>query len=99
MYLHLGQDYLVKTRDIIGIFDIDTATVAKNTRLFLKRAETEGAVVPLSGEIPKSFILTDFPTPTVYISPISAATLKKRCRRGSGRINGMSGAGIFSHAD
>lgn len=82
MYLHLGQDYLVKTRDIIGIFDLDTASVAKNTRIFLKKAETDGAVVPLSGEIPKSFVLTDFPTPTVYISPISAATLKKRCARG-----------------
>ena len=82
MYLHLGQDYLVKIRDIIGIFDLDTATVAKNTRLFLKKAETEGAVVPLSDEIPKSFVLPDFPTPTVYISPISAATLKKRCARG-----------------
>lgn len=81
MYLHLGQDYLVKTRDILGIFDIDTATVAKNTRIFLRRAEEEGAVVPLSGELPKSFILTDFPTPTVYISPISTATLKKRCNK------------------
>lgn len=85
MYLHLGQDYLVKTRDILGIFDIDTTSVAKNTRLFLRRAEEEGAVVPLSGELPKSFILTDFPTPTVYISPISTATLKKRCGKAAVR--------------
>lgn len=84
MYLHLGQDFLVKTRDIIGIFDLDTASVAKNTRLFLKKAEQEGAVVALSDELPKSLILTDFPTPTVYISPISAATLKKRCEKGVG---------------
>ena len=39
MYLHLGQSTLVKTKDIIGIFDLDTATVAKPTRDFLSKAE------------------------------------------------------------
>ena len=81
MYLHLGQDYVVHTRDIIGIFDIDTCSVAKRTRDFLRHAEHEGAVVPLSDELPKSFVITDFPDETVFISPISSKTLKKRCER------------------
>lgn len=81
MYLHLGQDYILRTRDILGIFDIDTTSVSKHTRRFLRTAETEGAVVALGGDIPKSFILADFPADTVYISPISSATLKKRCAR------------------
>ena len=74
MYLHLGQDYVVHTRDIIGIFDIESSSVAKNTRQFLRRAEEEGAVVTVSGELPKSF-------QTVFISPISARTLQRRCER------------------
>lgn len=82
MYLHLGQDYIVKTRDIIGIFDLDTASVSKNTRLFLHRAEQEAAVVALSDDLPKSFVVTDFPYDTVYVSPISSATLKKRFEKG-----------------
>lgn len=81
MYLHLGQDYVVHTRDIIGIFDIDTSSVAKRTRDFLRHAESEGAVVTLSDELPKSFVVTDFPAETVFVSPISSKTLKKRCDR------------------
>lgn len=81
MYLHLGQDYVVHTRDIIGIFDIDTSSVAKNTRAYLRHAEQEGAVVTVSDELPKSFVVTDFPAETVFISPISARTLQKRCGR------------------
>ena len=81
MYLHLGQDYVVHTRDIIGIFDIDTSSVAKHTRAFLRHAEEEGAVVTLSDELPKSFVVADFPDDTVFISPISARTLQRRCER------------------
>ena len=37
MYLHLGQDYVVHTRDIIGIFDIAVSythlTLPTNSRV------------------------------------------------------------------
>ena len=81
MYLHLGQDYVVHTDDIIGIFDIDTTTISKHTRGFLRHAEQESALVTLRDELPKSFVVTDFPGETVYISPISSKTLEKRCGR------------------
>lgn len=81
MYLHLGQDYVVSTRDIIGIFDIDTCTISKRTRAFLRHAEKEGATVTLSDELPKSFVIADFPAETVFISQISSKTLRKRCER------------------
>ena len=29
MYLHLGQDVVVRSRDIIGIFDIENTSVSK----------------------------------------------------------------------
>ena len=79
MYLHLGQDFILHTRDIIGIFDMETATLSRHTRDFLRRAETEGAVVSLSDDLPKSFVLADWPDEAVFVSPISSATLKKRC--------------------
>lgn len=81
MYLHLGQDYIVNTRDIIGIFDLDACSVSSRTREFLNRAEKEGAVVSLSDDVPKSFVLTDFPMDTVFLSPISAKTLQRRAIR------------------
>ena len=86
MYLHLGQDTILRTKEILGIFDLDTATLSKHTRDFLARAEKEGRVVNVTGELPKSFIVTTGESPAVYISQISAGTLKKR----SGYVDGIS---------
>ena len=41
MYFHLGQDYILNDRDVIGIFDMDTTTVSARTRKFLRLAESE----------------------------------------------------------
>ena len=78
MYLHLGQESIVRTSHILGVFDLDTATVSKHTRDFLKQAEQKGEVINVTSELPKSFIVTVGPHPAVYISQISASTLKKR---------------------
>ena len=81
MYLHMGQDFIVREQEIISIFDIDTTSTGKRTREFLERAENEGAVVSMSNDIPKSFIVTDFPYETVYLSPISSAALAGRAKK------------------
>lgn len=78
MYLHLGQDVIVHTEDILGIFDLDTASAAARTRDYLARAEKEKRVVNVSAELPKSFIVTTAPGRPVYLSPVSAATLLRR---------------------
>ena len=82
MYLHLGHDTLVKMEDVIGIFDLDTSTIAKNTRSYLARAEKAGDVVSVTTDLPKTFIVVrddDRPSgQTVYLSQLSSATLLKR---------------------
>ncbi len=81
MYLHLGQETVVKTEDIIGIFDMDTSTVSKITRDYLSRAEKEKQVVTISYELPKTFVVLKKQKrkqKTVYISQLSSATLQKR---------------------
>lgn len=81
MYLHLGEQKIVKKRDIVGIFDLDTATVMKSSRNFLNYAEKNGEAVTLSYELPKSFIVCKSrreKKKTVYISQIAPATLLKR---------------------
>lgn len=81
MYIHLGQDTVIKQEDIIGIFDMDTSTVSKNTREFLKKAEKEGKVITITYELPKSFIVCKINGETViYISQISSTTLEKRSK-------------------
>ena len=48
MYVHLGEDTLLKGDDIIGIFDLDNTTVMKSTREYLKKASKEKRVVNVS---------------------------------------------------
>lgn len=84
MYLHLGQDTVVDTKDIIGIYDMDTSTVSKWSREYLNTAEKEGRVINVSFyDLPKSFIVCNenekgIKKETVYISPLSSQTLLKR---------------------
>ena len=39
MYLHLGNETIIRTKDIIGIFDLDSTTVSKRSRDYLAKAE------------------------------------------------------------
>ncbi|MEI6578458.1 MAG: DUF370 domain-containing protein [Eubacteriales bacterium] len=88
MYLHLGQDTVVTFDEIVGIFDLDTSTVSKITRDYLKRAEQAGKVINVSTELPKSFTVCkdEKGNITVYISQISSSTLLKR----TGYIQGLA---------
>ena len=57
MFLHVGNNKNIREKDIIGIFDADTATVSSVTRKFLSEAEKHGDVIATNEEIPKSFVL------------------------------------------
>ena len=85
MYLHIGNNYSVDIRDIIGIFDIENTTVEKCTKLLLDRVEKEHKCIYTTYEMPKSFIITSKNgREKVYISQLSAATLRKRLDQGGG---------------
>ena len=79
MYIHLGEDISVRDSSVIGLFDLENTTIGPDTRAFLNKLEQEGRVISVSAEMPKSFVICkEKGTETVYISPISAATLRKR---------------------
>ena len=79
MYIHLGNEVLVRKKNIVGIFDIENTTTRKNTGHLLERATKEGRVVNVSYEMPKSFVICmENGQEKVYISQISVATLRKR---------------------
>lgn len=82
MYLHLGQDTVIRTSDIIGIFDLENSTVSQITRRTLASAEKNGRVVNVSAELPKSFaVCSDGDNPPLYyLSQLSPATLRKRTK-------------------
>ena len=79
MYLHLGQDTVICSENIVAMFDIDACTVSKKTRDFLTSAEKQGNVINVSFELPKSFIVCESKgEQKVYISQISTKTLQRR---------------------
>ena len=82
MYLHLGRDYVVNSRDVIGIFDMDTTTISPRGRTFLDYNQKNGAVVALSEDIPHSFLVSSGPLDTVYLSGLSSRALERRLSRG-----------------
>lgn len=83
MYLHLGQSTVIRTKDIIGIFDLDNTTVMKGTRDYLANAEKNGEVVNVSDELPKSFVVCGDKKggKKIYISQPAVPTLLKRLEK------------------
>ena len=57
MYLHLGQYTVVRTDDIVGIFDLENTSVSKATRDLLAKAEKNAQVINVTDKLPKSFVL------------------------------------------
>ena len=74
MYLYLGGENAIRSKNIIGIFDMDTATEMPSTKKLLVRCEKTGKMHPTS-DIPRTFVLTD---EGVYLSQVSPVSLKKR---------------------
>lgn len=82
MFLHIGNGQMIKNRDIVGIFDSDTATVSKTTRAWLLSAEKRGKLVSASGEVPKSVVLTSGKDgEMIYFSQLAPVTLCARVEK------------------
>lgn len=79
MYLHIGNNKNLRQRDVVGIFDSDTATVAGATKEFLKRMQRDGKLFSASGELPKSFVLTS--NGETWLSQLSTAALLGRSKK------------------
>ena len=81
MFLHLGENTVISSSEIIGIFDMDNTTVSKATRDYLSKMQKDKKIIDVSLDLPKSFVLCkdrDSGENVVYISPISTQTLLKR---------------------
>ena len=84
MYLHIGNEYIVNVKNIVGIFDIENSSTSAITRDFLSAAEKNKRVTYCTYELPKSFIVC-FDDKTleekVYVSQLGVATLLKRYKK------------------
>ena len=75
MFLYLGGEVTVKSKDVIGIFDIEDCSVSRTTVDYLNNCQKNKQIVYISEDMPKSFIITDDKT---YISNVSNLTINRR---------------------
>ena len=75
MYIHIGKDKVVRDTEILGVFDLDSATVSINTRNYLSNAQKEKRVKTLGYELPKSFIILK--NNEVFLSPFNTSSIVK----------------------
>ena len=79
MYLHIGNGQSLKECEILGIFDLDTATVSKNTKKYISRLERAGKVEYTDTDLPRSFVVYGKRGDIrVKLSRISSVGLKQR---------------------
>lgn len=85
MYLHIGNNKIIRVKDVIGIFDADTATVSKTTRAYLSEKEKKGLLMTATDEVPRAFVLYgDKKEENICFSLLSAKTLANRNEKYNG---------------
>ena len=79
MFLHAGNGKNIREKDIIGIFDMDNATISSVTRKYLSSGQKIGKVESASVDIPKSFIIYKSGNETkILFSSLSVSALLGR---------------------
>lgn len=79
MYIHLGGEKMIRSVELIAIFDLSIEESSRISKSFIANAMKEKQVEIIGEEESKSLIVT---RDKVYYSPISSNTLqKKRVRR------------------
>ena len=79
MYLNIGKDYIVKSKEIIAIFNIDYVKNTKEYKAMYNELEESGNIVKVSDSKAKAFILTENQGKRkAYITNIGVNTISKR---------------------
>ena len=79
MYLHIGNNRIVNTDNIIGIFDLDNSSYSYITKEYIKKAEREKNIFYTTYELPRS-MLVEYKNGVqrVYITQLSTTVINKR---------------------
>lgn len=79
MYLHIGNNVIINTKSIIGIFDIENTSTSKLTKEYLSHKKS---VINVNYDMPKTYIVCDEnKKEQIYITSLSPSTLKKRFKQ------------------
>lgn len=79
MYIHIGKDFIINSRTIIAIFNIDYVKNTKEYKAMYKDLEEAGNIIKVSDKKEMSFILTkENNVKKAYITNIGVNTIAKR---------------------
>ena len=79
MYLHIGNGRNIKKKNIIGIFDLDTATVSSVSKRFINERQRSGNIEYNDTDLPRSFVVySEMGKERIILSRISSIGLKER---------------------
>ena len=77
MYIHLGGEKIIRSTELVAIFDVSIEKSSRISKQFVNAARENKVVETIGEEEAKSIVVTKS---VVYYSPISSATLKKRSK-------------------
>lgn len=75
MFIHLGEDIIIRTDEVIAIFDYDLFQNDVGNITFVEETLKDRKYTDIGHQMIKSIVLTD---DHLYYSPFSPATLRKR---------------------
>ena len=83
MKLYLNDEVGIDPKAIVGIFDMDSATVGEATKKFLSAREKGGSLSITTADIPVSFLVGgELGSIKVYLTRNAPKVLARRARRG-----------------
>ncbi|MFD2658290.1 MULTISPECIES: extracellular matrix regulator RemB [Gracilibacillus] len=75
MFIHIGDDHVIQSKDVIGIIDYSLVTSSTINEEMLEELKENEQVVVSEEDVTKAVVIT---ADKVYYSPLSVLTLKKR---------------------
>lgn len=80
MFLHIGAEVTLSLDDIVMIFDIEKSD-SRITREFIQKSKQKNTVIVVLPEydVKSAVLVSKDKNDFLYLSPISAGTLLKRC--------------------
>jgi hypothetical protein len=75
VFIHVGGDTVIRSKDIIAILDKQVKETSEITEDFLNFHQAAKQIKEITKDMTKSIVITTY---QIYFSPISSVTLKRR---------------------
>ncbi|MGV3488549.1 MAG: extracellular matrix regulator RemB [Tuberibacillus sp.] len=78
MFIHLGEDVVIRSVEVIAIFNYELFQDDEFNKAFIKQMIDDMKLLNVGGEVTKSVVITES---CIYYSPFSPTTLKRRSQQ------------------